>query len=1602
MRDKGGLEIGSLVSFNVALILKWKWRFFQSQNALWVRLIRGIYGSRGGFFASRRVVDGCSPWSRVVAVAAKMHATEVIKEDTLLRKVGNGRDTKFWDDCWIGGQPLAAKCPRLAALAKHRGGKVAEYWDGNSWKWEWQRPLTGRNLSMFHELIGLLGEFRCNDGGDRWWWNIGKDERFTVWETRRWIDERVLPVGVVASRWCRYVPRKVNICIWRIRLQRLPTRMALSGRGMEITSILCPSCGFVPESIDHLFARCDVANQLWVAVFRWLQVTPPLATEPDGMFKWVDECRVTAKSRMVIEAVVCTTYWIIWRYRNDVLHDNRKMRKDGLFEAVPAFDGHYEHWSEMMENLLRAKQVWNLIDPGIREPAVGIAQSEAEKKKLEELRIKDLQVKRYLYHAIDRVTFEQIMDRITSKAVWDSMKQRFSDNERVKRSMLQKLRRDFEILEMKNSETIPEYFVSIEESKDVDKMSIEELQSTLIVHEQKFKRIVEKEEDQALKLGHYAYESPNSKEANYAGFEEDEEVMLMAEVVTEENAFMADTSGRNQRMLWFLDSGCSHHMCGNKDRFFDFDSGFSNSVKLGNDARMMVTGKGNMKLFLNWAAYVINDVYYVPDLKNNFLSIGQLQQKGISFLFQSDVCKVFHQDKGLIFQSNMSTNRMFPISEEVNDVDEQRVDGCMYTSDEDNARLWHETMGHLGNKGMETLQRKGMLRDLPCFSINKEVCEDCMIGKQTKIAIPKASNWRADGILELIHSYICGPISPASHTKNSFKQFKKKVETETGKTVKALRTDRGGEYLSDGFKSFCLEHGIKRQLTTSFSPQQNGVAERKNRTVINIVVSMIAAKKMPKKFWGEATVWSLYVLNRCPTKALVDMTPEEAWSGIKPTVHHFRIWGCLAHVHIPKQKRTKLDNKSFVCILTGVSDESKAYMLIDPHTLKVIIRKDVIFKEHKAWTWDSIKEGEDDKEISWGDYDFIDDDYEFVNEHLFESTNDDHNKDTSPPIPAHTSLDPGPSSPTVGEGRHQRLQRRPIYLNDCFACDDQELNSDDEELNIADLDHQDPIYYEDAVRDNRWKKAMDLEIQAIEKNQTWRLVDLPKGTKYIRVKWVYKTKLNEKGEIEKHKARLVAKGYGQEFGVDSVEVYAPVARMDTIRLMIALAAQKGWNIYQMDVQSAFLHGTLEEDVYVQQPQGYVVENNEEKVYKLQKALYGLKQAPRAWFSRIEAYFIKEGFARSSSEHTLFIKAKSTDKLLFVNVYVDDLLYTGNDEKMLEEFKCSMKNEFEMTDLGRMRYFLGLEVLQTRDEHKSEKPGPDRKKPGTRPGPEPEPAKTGPVSAGIHVSQQKYAIEILNRFNMLDCNAVMNPIVPGSKLRLEEGEPADETLFKSLVGCLMYITTTRPDIQFVVSYISRFMSKPTEIHFAAAKRVLRYLQGTLDYGIWSKRGGKGKLEVFTDSDFDGDWNDVKSTSGYLVLWDGAAIAWSSKKQSIVALSSTEAEYVVAAACACQVIWIRGVLEELGMKQVEGTVIKCDNTSTIKLSKNPVFHGRCKHIGVKFHFLRKLVGDGTVELQHVGTREPIADIFTKPLHREVFIRLREKLGVCSLEDKQDFTV
>ncbi|XP_040956008.1 uncharacterized protein [Gossypium hirsutum] len=386
------------------------------------------------------------------------------------------------------------------------------------------------------------------------------------------------------------------------------------------------------------------------------------------------------------------------------------------------------------------------------------------------------------------------------------------------------------------------------------------------------------------------------------------------------------------------------------------------------------------------------------------------------------------------------------------------------------------------------------------------------------------------------------------------------------------------------------------------------------------------------------------------------------------------------------------------------------------------------------------------------------------------------------------------------------------------------------------------------------------------------------------VKWVYRIKNNANGSLNRHKARLVVKGYSQQQGVDFSETFAPVARLDTIRLLLALAAQKHLKVHHLDVKSAFLNGFLNEEIFIEQPEGFKVTGEEQKVYKLKKALYGLKQAPRAWYERIDGYLARLGFIKSISEPTLYVKKDQEETLLIVSLYVDDLLVIGCKDQLIEDFKKQMQHVFEMTDLGLMTYFLGMEIKQGSD--------------------------------GIFISQQTFASKVFEKFCMLKCKPVTTPVALGEKLSsASEHDRVDEKAYRSLIGCLLYLTATRPDIVYAVSLLSRFMHCSNVAHLKAAKRVLRYVKGTIDTGVKFWRAKELKLVGYSDSD-----------------WAG----WSSKKQQTVAQSTAEAEYISAAAAVNQAIWLRKILDDLNESQVQPTEIRVDNQSAVAIAKNPVFH------------------------------------------------------------------
>ena len=496
-----------------------------------------------------------------------------------------------------------------------------------------------------------------------------------------------------------------------------------------------------------------------------------------------------------------------------------------------------------------------------------------------------------------------------------------------------------------------------------------------------------------------------------------------------------------------------------------------------------------------------------------------------------------------------------------------------------------------------------------------------------------------------------------------------------------------------------------------------------------------------------------------------------------------------------------------------------------------------------------------------------------------------------------------------------------------------------------------------------WIDACKDEIFSIEKNNTWELVVLPSGVKPIGLKWVFKIKHNADGSISKFKARLVAKGYVQKHGIDYDEVFAP-ARVETIKLIMALAASIGWKIHHLDVKTAFLHGELKEEVFVVQPEGFVVKGQEEKVYKLKKALYGLRQAPRAWNIKLNKILRGLNFQRCSKEPSLYRKEENKS-LLVVVVYVDDLLVTGSSLEVIQEFKREMATKFEMSDLGKLTYYLGIEVYQGEN--------------------------------GIVLRQDRYARKILEETGMGSCNPTHVPMEMNAKFsKSPDDKDIDAREYRRSVGCLRYLLHTRPDLSFSVGVPSRYMQEPKECHGAALKQILRYLRGTCSLGLRFKRGGNLKLEGYSDSSHNVDNDDGKSTTGHVFYLGDSPITWCSTKQEIVALSSCEAEFMAATEAAKQAIWLQELFGEVLNEACKRVMIRVDNRSAIALTKNHVFHGRSKHIHRRFHFIRECVENEQVEVDHVPGSEQRADILTKSLGRIKFKEMRNLIGVEDMNE------
>ena len=536
---------------------------------------------------------------------------------------------------------------------------------------------------------------------------------------------------------------------------------------------------------------------------------------------------------------------------------------------------------------------------------------------------------------------------------------------------------------------------------------------------------------------------------------------------------------------------------------------------------------------------------------------------------------------------------------------------CLQLQTTSESARWHARLGHIGKESMRTMISKELVVGMPKISVDKDTCSSCLRGKQARHSFPQATTFRAKRTLELIHGDLCGPITPVTPSKKryifvliddhsrymwsillsekgeafeKFKKFKATVERERGVSIGMIRTNRGGEFVSNEFQSYCETNGITRQLTAPYSPQQNGVVERRNRTLLGMTRSILNHMHLPNYLWGEAVRHVTYIINRVATRVLLLQTPYEAYKGRKPNLGHIRVFGCVSHAKTDTHRLKKLDDRSRTLVHLGIEPGSKAYRLLDPVNRKVVVSRDVIFEEGKSWDWQECENSDATVTFQvefggYGNHGISEIDSKEIN-HEPENQSEEvvaEQRDTKDPVEESDDDDTN-----NGLRRSQRETRRPSYLDDYILCAEIEG-----ELLLQCINDE-PWNFDEAKDQKVWRDACEDEISSIVKNKTWNLVELPAGARAIGLKWIFKIKRNSDGSINKYKARLVAKGYIQRHGIDFEEVFAPVARIETVRFILSLAASKGWEVHHLDVKTAFLHGDLKEEVYVSQPEGFIV------------------------------------------------------------------------------------------------------------------------------------------------------------------------------------------------------------------------------------------------------------------------------------------------------------------------------------------------------------------------------------------------------------------------------
>ncbi|GJY71310.1 putative ribonuclease H-like domain-containing protein [Tanacetum coccineum] len=1168
-----------------------------------------------------------------------------------------------------------------------------------------------------------------------------------------------------------------------------------------------------------------------------------------------------------------------------------------------------------------------------------------------------------------------------------------------------------------------------------------------------------------------------------------------------------------------VDSGCSRSMTGNKERLDDFQPFKGGKVTFGG-GEGRITRKGTIRT----PKLDFENVYYVKELQQfNLFSVSQICDKKNRVLFTDTDCLVLSNDFKLPDESMVllrvpRKHNLYTFN--LNNLAPKENLACLVAkASSDEAVKWHRRMGHVNYKNMNKLVKDNLVRGLPpkLFK-NDHTCVACCKGKQHKAtykAITAVSSISEP--LQLLHMDLFGPTSIRSidhkyyclvitddysrfcwvfflETKDEtypiLKDFISLVENQLNKKVKAIRCDNGTEFKNAKLIELCGEKGIKRDYSNARTPQQNGVAERKNRTLIEAARTMLADSKLPTMFWTEAVSTACYVLNRVLITNPHNKTPYALLTGKTPSISHFKPFGCHVTILNTSDHLGKFDGKADEGYLVGYSASNRAYRGIG-HEWSFDLD---YLTDSLGYNRDKANQPAGTQDVSSNPAGFQDDDSDVDSDEqvilvpsypsnnipraktkvtsngvLFVTAEDIFQQELArmkdqeqratydaerlalgfandaeelqkrasakivPPgsIPVPTGRIPIPAGDTMvspsdvlvptdlGNNAPSPGIFSSTSYDDEFSADLNNLAStvevspvatkwintihphsliigepnssvqtrsqvhkkttgenaflsyiqDQQRNNYTDFQHclfacflsqVEPRSVAQALKDPSWVDAMQEEMQQFKFQNVWILVDLPEGKYAIGTKWILKNKRDARGIVVRNKARLVAQGHRQEEGIDYDEVFAPVARIEAIRLFLAFASYMGFMVYQMDVKSAFLYGSIDEEVYVTQPKGFVDPQYPKKVYKVVKALYGLHQAPRAWYATLSTFLLKHGYRRGTIDKTLFLKKHKRD-IILVQVYVDDIIFGSTKKAWCDEFEALMKGEFEMSAMGELIFFLGLQVQQRPD--------------------------------GIFIGQDKYVQEILKKFDLESVRTATTPYeAPKPKSKNEPDNPVNVHLYRSMIGSLMYLTASRPDIMFAVSACSRNQVTPTTSNLEAVKKIFKYLKGQPKLGLWYPRESPFVLEAYSDSDYAGANKDRKSTTGGCQFLGRRLISWQCKKQTIVATSSTEAEYVAAANCCGQVLWIQNQLLDYGYNFMN-TKIFIDNQSTICIVKNPVFHQRTKHIEIRHHFIRDANEKKLIQVLKIHTDDNVADLLTKAFDGPRFNHLVVNIGMLN---------